>query len=103
MVAKLIAGRYFLTTSKDLASERMEKMKLYDLDSCPYCMMVRDKLSELGLEYEKIAVPSYRPNRKEVFEVSGQYLVPVLVDGDVVLDDEDEIIAYLDKKYGQQP
>ncbi|MDC4225261.1 MAG: glutathione S-transferase N-terminal domain-containing protein [Candidatus Manganitrophus sp.] len=40
---------------------------------------------------------------KEVFEVSGQYLVPVLVDGDVVLDDEDEIIAYLEKKYGQQP
>ncbi|MDC4206348.1 MAG: glutathione S-transferase N-terminal domain-containing protein [Candidatus Manganitrophus sp.] len=78
-------------------------MKLYDLDSCPYCRMVRDKLEELGLEYEKIAVPSYRPNRKEVFEVSGQYLVPVLVDGDVVLDDEDEIIAYLEKKYGQQP
>lgn len=65
--------------------------------------MVRDKLEELGLEYEKIAVPAYRPNRKEVFEVSGQYLVPVLVDGDVILDDEDEIIAYLEKKYGQQP
>ncbi len=65
--------------------------------------MVRDKLEELELEYQKIAVPSYRPNRKEVFEVSGQYLVPVLVDGDVVLDDEDEIIAYLEKKYGQQP
>lgn len=81
----------------------MEKMKLYDLDSCPYCRMVRDKLEELELEYQKIAVPSYRPNRKEVFEVSGQYLVPVLVDGDVVLDDEDEIIAYLEKKYGQQP
>lgn len=65
--------------------------------------MVRDKLEELGLEYEKIAVPSYRPNRKEVYEVSGQYLVPVLVDGEVVLDDEDAIIAYLEKKYGQQP
>jgi glutathione S-transferase len=65
--------------------------------------MVRDKLEELGLEYEKIAVPPYRPNRKEVFEVSGQYLVPVLVDGEVVLDDEDEIIDYLEKKYRQQP
>lgn len=65
--------------------------------------MVRDKFEELGLEYEKIAVPSYRPSRKEVFEVSGQYLVPVLVDGEVVLDDEDEIIDYLEKKYGQPP
>jgi glutathione S-transferase len=28
-------------------------------------------------------------------------LVPVLVDGDVVLDDEDKIIEYLDSKYGE--
>lgn len=81
----------------------MGKMKLYNLESCPYCVMVRDKLEALGLAYEKIEVPSYRPNRKEVFEVSGQYLVPVLVDGDVVLDDEDEIVAHLEKKYGQRP
>lgn len=79
------------------------KIKLYNLQSCGYCRMVRQKLEELGLEYEKIEVPPYRPNRKEVFEVSGQYLVPVLVDGDIILDDEDEIIAYLEKKYGQQP
>lgn len=78
-------------------------MKLYNLESCPYCKMVRDKLDQLGLEYETVEVPSYRGSRKEVFEVSGQYLVPVLVDGDRVLDDEDEIIAYLNEKYGQRP
>jgi glutathione S-transferase len=75
-------------------------MKLYNLESCPYCVMVREKLDGLGLEYEKIDVPPDRPSRKEVFDVSGQYLVPVLVDGDEVLDDEIEIIAYLEKKYG---
>lgn len=62
--------------------------------------MVRDKLDALGLDYEKIDVPAYRPERKEVFEVSGQYTVPVLVDGETVLDDENEIIAYLNGKYG---
>jgi len=31
---------------------------------------------------------------------SGQTSIPVLVDGDVVLDDDDDIIPYLDKKYG---
>ena len=75
-------------------------MKLYDLDYCPYCVMVRRKLDDLGLEYEKIEVPPDRRSRMEVFEVSGQYLVPVLVDGDEVLDDENEIIAHLEKKYG---
>ena len=62
--------------------------------------MVRDKLNDLGLEYETIDVPANRQDRKAVFAASGQYLVPVLVDSDVVLDDEEKILSYLDKKYG---
>lgn len=75
-------------------------MKLYDLDSCPYCRMVRVKLAELNISYEKVSVPPSRPDRKEVYEVSGQWTVPVLVDGDVMLDDEEKILPYLDEKYG---
>jgi glutathione S-transferase len=77
-------------------------MKLYDLESCPFCELVRDKLEELQLPYEKIPVPSSRNLRKEVFDVSGQYLVPVLVDGEIVLDDEEKIIRYLDDQYGKK-
>jgi glutathione S-transferase len=77
-------------------------MKLYNLDSCPYCVMVRRKLDELGLLYEKIDVPPSHHLRTEVVQVSGQPTVPVLVDGEVVLDDEDEIIEYLDKKYSKK-
>ncbi len=62
--------------------------------------MVRDRLKDLGLAHEKIEVSSWQGDRKEVYEVSGQYLVPVLVDDDVVLDDEDKILAYLEKTYG---
>jgi glutathione S-transferase len=62
--------------------------------------MVRRKLDDLGLKYEKIDVPAQRQLRTEVIKVSGQPLVPVLVDGDIVLDDEDKIIEYLDSKYG---
>lgn len=75
-------------------------MKLYDLDSCPYCRMVRDRLAELKVPYEKVSVPRHRPDRQEVFDVSGQWTVPVLVDGDVMLDDEEKILPYLDQKYG---
>ena len=77
-------------------------MKLYDLDSCPYCKMVRDKLAELKLDYEKVSVPRDRSQRQEVFEVSKQWTVPVLVDGDVMLDDEEKILPYLEEKYGQK-
>ena len=47
--------------------------------------MVRQKLAELNLPYTDVIVPDFRPLRKQVFEVSGQYYVPVLKDGDKVL------------------
>jgi glutathione S-transferase len=62
--------------------------------------MVRDRLDELNLTYEKVPVPRDRSQRQEVFDVSGQWTVPVLVDGDVMLDDEEKILPYLDQKYG---
>jgi len=78
----------------------LRMMKLYNLESCPFCSVIRRRLAELGLEYEKIDVPPAHHLRTEVVKASGQFLVPVLVDGDVVLDDEDDIIEYLDSKYG---
>ncbi|MEE9258142.1 MAG: glutathione S-transferase N-terminal domain-containing protein [Nitrospinaceae bacterium] len=74
-------------------------IRLYNIDGCGYCAMVRSVLDKLKLDYDKIDVPWPFPERKEVFEVSGQYTVPVLVDGDRVLDDEYEIIDYLKQTY----
>jgi glutaredoxin 3 len=74
-------------------------MKLYNIDGCGYCAMVREVLANLKIEYEKIDVPWPRHLRTEVHEVSGQTTVPVLVDGDVVLDDEYDIIDHLKKTY----
>lgn len=77
-------------------------MKLYQFEQCPYCKMVREKLTELQISYINVNVPRNREDRMEVFEVSGQHAVPVLVDGDTVLDDEEKIIPYLDEKYGSK-
>lgn len=77
-------------------------MKLYQFESCPYCKMVREKLSELQITYVNINVPRDRSQRQEVIQVSGQPSVPVLVDGDVVLDDEEKILPYLQEKYGKK-
>lgn len=75
------------------------KMKLYSADWCWYCRVV-DKLAELGLEYEYVEVPVFHSKRQEVLAVSGQTSVPVLVDGDTVLDDDDTIVPYLEERYG---
>tara|TARA_B100001123_G_C15094341_1_gene940944 strand:+ start:312 stop:548 length:237 start_codon:yes stop_codon:yes gene_type:complete len=74
-------------------------MKLYNIDGCGYCAMVRNVLAQTGIDYEKIDVSWSHPDRKEVYEVSGQTTVPVLVDGDTILSDEYEIIDYLKKNY----
>lgn len=71
-------------------------MTLYHVDWCPECEVVRRKLADLKIEYESILVPDFRPFRKEVFSVSGQYYVPVLQDGNTVLSETDEILAHLE-------
>ncbi|HSE59062.1 MAG TPA: glutathione S-transferase N-terminal domain-containing protein [Nitrospira sp.] len=73
-------------------------MTLYHVHWCPECEVVRRKLAELDLPYNDIVVPDFRPQRKEVFAVSGQYYVPVLQDGDIVLSETDAILAHLDSK-----
>ncbi|MDC8446753.1 MAG: glutathione S-transferase N-terminal domain-containing protein [Nitrospira sp.] len=61
--------------------------------------MVRRKLADLGLAYEAVAVPDSRRMRTQVYEVSGQYYVPVIKDGDLVLTETADILAYLDERY----
>ena len=72
-------------------------LTLYHVHWCPECIEVREKLDSLRLPYESVVVPDFRPMRKQVFEVSGQYFVPVLKDGDTVLTEADEIVAHLDR------
>jgi glutathione S-transferase len=72
---------------------------LYHVNWCPECAVVREKLVELGLDYEETVVPDFRPMRTQVFEVSGQYYVPVLKDGDKVLTETRDILAHLETQY----
>ncbi|MBH0187894.1 MAG: hypothetical protein HP494_08785 [Nitrospira sp.] len=72
---------------------------LYHVDWCPDCEVVRQKLADLELPYEDIVVPDSRSMRKQVHQVSGQYYVPVLKDGDLVLTETADILAYLDERH----
>ncbi len=75
-------------------------LTLYHVDWCPDCDIVRQKLAELGLDYEDILVSDIRSRRKQVHEVSGQYYVPVIKDNELVLTETADILAYLDQQYG---
>lgn len=75
-------------------------MTLYHVQWCPECAAVREKLEELGLAYEDVVVPDARPLRRQVFDVSGQYYVPVLKDGETVLTETGDILAHLEATYG---
>jgi mycoredoxin len=77
-------------------------LAFYHVTWCPECQVVREKLDELGLPYESVIVPDLRPLRRQVYEVSGQYYVPVLKDGDTVLSETGDILSYLETTYGRQ-
>jgi len=61
--------------------------------------MVKEQLEELNLEYTTILVPTPYHQRQIVQDISGQPLVPVIVDGDEVINDSRRIIEYLSEKY----
>jgi glutathione S-transferase len=68
---------------------------------CP-CGAVARKLNKLGLEYRTERVPYRRSGRPEIVELTGMKYVPVLVDGDEVVNDSHRIRQYLDWKYGEE-
>jgi glutathione S-transferase len=77
------------------------EVTLYHVGWCPDCEVVRQRLAELGVPYDGVIVPDFRPMRKQVYEVSGQYFVPVLKDGDTVLSETHQILAHLDTHYAK--
>jgi glutathione S-transferase len=79
---------------------RKTEIVLYQAEWCPYCVRVRKKLTDLLIDYTNVNVPYSHAERGEVKAVSGQTSIPVLVDGDVILDDDDTIIPYLERRYG---
>ncbi len=76
-------------------------MKLYDMWLCPYCYRVRKKLRQLGIKYDRVWV-GFHPRRwAEVEELTGKAMVPVLVDGDRVINESAVICEYLEAHYGK--
>ena len=90
-------------------------IKLYVKTGCPYCAKVKDKLFELGIDYEEhnISDPSIAA---ELIEMGGKRQVPFMddedpcttaghhtpcfLDADVEMYESDDIVKYIEKNYG---
>jgi glutaredoxin 3 len=75
-------------------------LRLYQLQRCPWCAAVRQALSNVGVEYEIVEVPRERAGRDVVEDISGQRIVPVIVDDRTVVWDSRRIVRYLYATYG---
>lgn len=76
-------------------------LTLYRLEGCPFCEFVVDELDDLGLEYDSVWVEGPHSRRNEVRRVSGQRVVPVLVDDSygVTMAESARIIEFLQTAY----
>jgi glutathione S-transferase len=67
---------------------------------CP-CGAAARRLNKLGLSYRTERVRRRRSNRPEIVELTKLPYVPVLVDGNEVVNDSRRILQYLDRAYGE--
>lgn len=67
---------------------------------CP-CGAVARRLKKQGLEYRTERVRRRRSNRPEIVELTKLPYVPVLVDGEEVVNDSRRILQYLEWRYGE--
>jgi glutathione S-transferase len=66
---------------------------------CP-CGAVARRMKRLGLEYRTERVRRRRSRRPEIVELTQLPYVPVLVDGNEVVNDSRRILQYVDWRYG---
>jgi len=73
-------------------------LELYQAEWCPYSHKVRQRLTELGVDYVIRQVEPAREDREALREATGQDSIPAVVldDGTVLGGEADEIIAQLD-------
>ena len=75
-------------------------IELFQAEWCPYSALVRESLTELGVDYVVRQVPPYPPEREALRELSGQDSIPVvrLEDGTVLSGDSFDIVEELRRR-----
>lgn len=78
-------------------------LKLYQYEVCPFCCKVKAVLDYKKIPYEKIEVNPMTHEELEGVPGAVEYdKVPVLVDGNQVVFESNDIIRYLDQKFSNR-
>ena len=78
-------------------------MELHQAEWCPYSHKVRQRLTELGLDFTARQVPADPEHRTAMKEATGTNEIPVLVTDDgEILEGEDEIMPWL-RRFEERP
>jgi glutathione S-transferase len=77
-------------------------MELYQAEWCPHSHRVRQRLTELGLDFVAHQVPAEPDEREQMRRAVGDDSIPVLVDNERILRGDDDILAYLDDHYADR-
>jgi len=75
-------------------------VKIYSSPDCPYCYVVKDYLTQKGIEFEEIDLYEQLEKRQEMEKISKQKNIPVLIiNKEVVIGWHKEKIDEALKKY----
>lgn len=80
-------------------------MQLYQAEWCPYSHRVRQRLTELGIDFQARQVAADKDDRDDLEQATGTRAIPVLVPSGEPhpIAGTDDIIAYLDRTYSETP
>lgn len=79
-------------------------LELFQTEWCPASHRVRERLTELGIDYVVRQVPADKRKRSALIAEKGTDTVPVLVlDEGTVLRGEDQIVSYLTEHHLEPP
>lgn len=78
-------------------------LELWQTEWCPSSRRVRERLTELGVDYLVRQVPVEKTDRAALRHATGTEAIPALVHSDAVVIGEDAILAYLDERVAEPP
>lgn len=78
-------------------------LELWQTEWCPSSRRVRERLTELGVDYLIRQVPVEKSDRAALRHATGTETIPALVRSDAVVIGEDAILAYLDERVAEPP
>jgi glutaredoxin 3 len=91
-------------TQSEAGSMKASRVRLFIKPFCGWCHEAQDWLEDRGIEYETLDVTSDAGARKEMFELSGQTLAPVIeVDGEILADFDTDQLEVFWKKLENSP